>query len=136
MWVAKINNRTTVMNAATRASGLKYALVLFGVICFLIYPLALVWPSGWIWHNGGGTHYFQMICGLYAVLGFFLVRAAKAPTENKSLIEFTIWSSVVHAGVMTLQVMSDHMETGHLFGDIPALIIVASVLWYLSPERG
>jgi hypothetical protein len=40
-------------------------------IFFLIYPLGLVWPSGWQWHGGEGKYYLQMICGVYAVLGAF-----------------------------------------------------------------
>lgn len=122
------------MSPVSRAKGLKIALVLFGVICFLIYPLAVIWPSGWVWHGGGGQHYFQMICGVYAVLGWFLIRASSAPQNHKSLIGFTIWSSIVHAVIMAVQVSYDHMEIGHLVGDIPALIIVAAVLWYLSPR--
>ncbi|WP_120633563.1 DUF6632 domain-containing protein [Ruegeria sp. EL01] len=122
------------MNPESRAKGLKVALVLFGTFCFLIYPLAAIWPSGWVWHSGGGQHYFQMICGIYAVLGWFLIRASSAPQNHKSLIGFTIWSSIVHAAIMAAQVSHDRMEVGHLVGDIPALIIVAAVLWYLSPR--
>ena len=120
------------MSSESRAKGLRIALVLFGTICFLIYPLAVIWPSGWVWHGGGGQHYFQMICGIYAVLGWFLIRASSAPQSHMSLISFTIWSSIVHALIMATQVSHDHMEIGHLLGDIPALIIVAAVLWYLS----
>lgn len=76
-----------------------------------------------------------MICGIYAVLGWFLIRAAKEPAEHTSLISFAIWSSYVHAAIMALQVGSDHMEIGHLFADIPALVIVATVLWYLLPKK-
>jgi hypothetical protein len=31
---------------------LQYALVLFCAIMLLLYPLALLWPSGWAWHPG------------------------------------------------------------------------------------
>lgn len=122
------------MSTENRTKGLKVALVVFGTVCLLIYPLAMVWPSGWVWHGGGGEHYFQMICGIYAVLGLFLIRAARTPLKHNSLIEFTIWSSIVHAAIMTFQVSGDHMEIGHLGGDIPALVILAAVLWYLSPR--
>jgi len=57
------------MNDSTREKLLKAALVAFGAIFFHIYPLSLVWPSGWLWHGGEGKYYFQMICGVYAVLG-------------------------------------------------------------------
>jgi len=123
------------MNSETREKLLKAALVAFGVIFCLVYPLGLVWPSGWIWHGGEGIYYLQMICGIYAVLGIYLVIAAREPSAHRSLISFTIWSSVVHAVIMAAQALGDGHETGHLVGDVPALLLVAAVLWFLSPER-
>ena len=123
------------MNNNVREKLLKIALVAFGAIFFLIYPLGIIWPSGWQWHGGHGQYYLQMICGVYAVLGAFLIAAARNPFEHRSLISFTIWSSVAHAGIMAAQAVHDGQETGHLVGDVPALLVVAAVLWYLSPER-
>jgi hypothetical protein len=57
------------MNHSKREKLLKMALIAFVVIFFLIYPLGLVWPSGWQWHGGEGKYYLQMIYGVYAVLG-------------------------------------------------------------------
>ncbi|SRR5579883_3270169 len=114
---------------------LKIALVAIGLVFFFIYPLGLVWPSGWVWHGGAGMYYLQMICAIYAVLGAFLIAAARNPSEHRSLISFTIVSSIVHAGIMAAQAISDGREMGHLAGDVPALLIVAAVLWILLPER-
>jgi hypothetical protein len=126
---AKRSRWEEAMNNETRERYLKLALVVFGVVFWLIYPLGLVWPSGWVWHGGEGTYYLQMICGIYAVLGIFLIAAARNPAENRSLISFTIWSSVVHAAIMALQAIADGREYGHLAGDVPAL------LWFLSPTK-
>jgi DNA-binding helix-hairpin-helix protein with protein kinase domain len=123
------------VNDSTREKLLKIALMAFSAIFFLIYPLGLVWPSGWLWHGGEGKYYLQMICGIYAVLGAFLIAAARKPSEHRSLISFTIWSSVVHAGIMAAQSISDGHEIGHLIGDVPALLLVAAVLWLLSPAQ-
>jgi hypothetical protein len=123
------------MDDITRGKLLKIALFVIGAIFFTIYPLSLNWPSGWQWHGGHGQYYFQMICGVYAVLGVYLIAAARNPSENRSLISFTVWSSIVHAGIMAVQAMYDGQERGHLVGDVPALLLVAAVLWYLSPER-
>ena len=123
------------MDDITREKLLKIALVVIGAIFFTIYPLGLVWPSGWQWHSGHGQYYLQMICGIYAVLGAYLIAAARNPSEHRSLISFTVWSSIVHAGIMATQVTFDGHETGHLIGDVPALLLVAVVLWYLSPKR-
>jgi len=54
---------------------------------------------------------------------------------DASLIWFTIWSSIVHAGIMLVQAIVDETERVNLLGDIPALFLVAIVLWYLMPKR-
>ncbi|HEY6854812.1 MAG TPA: DUF6632 domain-containing protein [Mycobacterium sp.] len=108
---------------------LQIALVAFGAVMILLYPLAVVWPAGWAWHAGAPYHsdYFMMIVGLYATLGLFLWNAARRPEANISLIWFTVCSSVVHAAIMAVQSFGgDHM--GHLWGDVPALLLVAIVL--------
>jgi hypothetical protein len=109
---------------------LQFALVAFGAIMLLLYPLALVWPSGWAWHAGAPhqSDYFMMIVGIYATLGVFLLNAARDPRANLSLIWFTVWSSVVHAAVMTVQSFGHGDHLGHLWGDVPALLLVAIVL--------
>ena len=121
------------MTSTQKDKLLRFALTAFGIIFCLIYPVGLVWPAGWVWHGGHGQYYLQMICGVYAVLGIFLVLAARDPDGNRSLISFTIWSSVVHAGIMAAQAIYDGHELGHLAGDVPALLLVAAVLGFLSP---
>ena len=112
---------------------LSAALVAFGVIFCLIYPLTMVWPSGWAWHEGSpaSNDYFLMIVGIYATLGVFLVRAARDPAANASLIWFTVWSSIVHAAVMAWESMRNPAMGGHMMGDVPALLLVALVLGVL-----
>ena len=112
---------------------LKIALVVFGIAFLLIYPLSIVWPSGWAWHMGApySNDYFMMIVGVYFVLGIFLILAARDPLANRSLIWFTAVSSLVHGAIMTEQSfdMSGGMtHMGHLMGDVPALFGVAVIL--------
>ena len=123
------------MDPDTNEKILKMALRLFGVVFLLVYPLSMVWPSGWVWHGGDGVYYFQMIVGVYAVLGIFLILAASNPREHRSLISFTVWSSVVHALIMAAQAIGDESEHGHLVGDVPALLLVAVVLGVLARRR-
>jgi len=115
---------------------LQFALVLFGAVFLLVYPLAIFWPAGWAWHAGAPyeSEYFMMIVGVYATLGLFLINAARDPLANGSLIWFTIVSSVVHAGIMAVQSFGGegHMHMGHLLGDVPALLLVAIVLAVLN----
>ncbi|ORB28414.1 DUF6632 domain-containing protein [Mycolicibacterium parafortuitum] len=121
------------MTAATSYRLLRIALVVFGAVMLLLYPLALVWPSGWAWHHGAPheSQYFMMIVGIYAVLGACLCNAARRPEEHASLIWFTVWSSVVHAAIMAVQSL-DGPHRGHLWGDVPALLLVAVTLAVLT----
>jgi hypothetical protein len=113
---------------------LQIVLVLSGVTCLSLYPLAIVWPSGWAWHAGApeASEYFMMIVAIYVTLGVFLIRAALDPAANRSLIWFFVWSSVVHALVMALQALTMPMHMGHLLGDVPALLLGAIVLGGLN----
>ncbi|WP_020106527.1 DUF6632 domain-containing protein [Nocardia sp. 348MFTsu5.1] len=117
---------------------LQIALVVFGTVMLLLYPLAVVWPSGWAWHHGApyDSDYFMMIVGLYATLGAFLWNAARRPEANISLIWFTVCSSVVHAAIMTVQSFGSGHHLGHLWGDVAALLLVAVVLSVLVPVSG
>ena len=121
---------------ANRVRYLRVALVPVGLIFLLgIYPLGVVWPSGWAWGHGH-SHYLMMILGVYATLGVFLLIASKNPLAHTSLIWFTVWSSVVHAVIMAGQALADSAERGHLIGDVPALLVVAIVLAALTPRTG
>ncbi|WP_323845802.1 DUF6632 domain-containing protein [Microbulbifer magnicolonia] len=124
------------MDESSRNRYLKIALVVFGLIfIFGIYPMMMwVWPSGWGW-TPRQPEYEQMIMGIYATLGVFLIRAARNPAANASLIWFTIWSSIVHGGIMFAQALADETERANLLGDVPALFLIAAVLWFLMPKR-
>src|SRR6202142_1885707 len=101
----------------SRLKNLRIALILVGAIFLLgIYLLMIVWPSGWTWHTGH-SDYPLMIVGIYATLGVFLITAARNPLANLSLIWFTVWSSVVHGGIMAAQSFTNSMNHGHLLGD-------------------
>ena len=77
------------MSNATREKYLKYALVVVGILFLLVYPMGVVWPSGWIWHGGEGMYYLQMICGIYAVLGIYLMPRRIPPrTAASSRLRF------------------------------------------------
>jgi hypothetical protein len=123
------------VNLTTRLRFLRVALVLFGLIFLLgVYPLMMVWwPAGWRW-NPNQTEYEQMILGVYATLGVFLIIASRNPLQHRSLIWFTVWSSLAHGGIMAIQAMNMPAEHGHFLGDIPALLLVVVVLAVLMPR--
>lgn len=114
---------------------LRYALVIVGLIFLLgLFPLMHYWQSGWRW-DPPQYKYEQMIVGIYATLGIFLIIAIKNPLKHLSLIWFTVWSSIVHATIMLIQAIYDPHEYSHLWGDIPALYLVAFILAILTPKH-
>ena len=123
------------MEDQTRLRYLSIALRIFGVIFIfgLFLMMEFIFTSGWTWEPRQ-PEYEQMIIGVYAVLGVFLLIAARNPQEHRSLILFTIWSSVVHGAIMLVQALVDDGERANLVGDIPALFLVAIVLWWLLPK--
>ena len=124
------------MNTSESPKLLRIALIAVGVIFFAgIYPLTIVWPEGWAWHHTGQSMYLQTILGVYATLGIFLILASRDPLAHRSLIWFAVWSSVVHGAIMAAQSIVYPEHRGHLYGDVPALLIVAAVLTILTPRR-
>ena len=109
-------------------------LVFAGLVCLIVYPLVVVWPSGWDWGQEG-RHYLHMILVVYAVLGVFLILAARNPAAHRSLLLFTAWSSAAHGGLMAGQSLLLKEQHWHLTGDVPAMWILALGLAVLMPKR-
>ena len=67
---------------------LRVALAAVGVTFIVgIYSLVMIWPSGWAWHSGQShhlPHYLQMILGVYATLGVFLLIEPQSPPTLES----------------------------------------------------
>lgn len=117
-----------------RLRHLRLALRVFGLVfIFGVYPLTIFWPSGWAWHHGQ-SEYLQMIIAIYATLGVFLLLASNDPERHLGLISFTIWSSIAHGGTMAVQSLANAQHAPHLYGDVPALFVIAAVLGWLSPH--
>ena len=122
------------MDANTRNSYLSLAMKIFGVIFMVgVFAMMKLMPGSWGWEPHQ-PEYELMIQGMYIVLGIFLFRASSDPSANKSLIDFTIWSSAVHGGIMAYQAIVDPTEIPNFYGDIPALFLVAIVLFVLRPR--
>jgi hypothetical protein len=119
-----------------RERALQVVLTLVGLVFLVgVYPLMMfLWPSGWRWQPHQ-PEYEQMILGVYATLGVFSLIASRRPAGHRSLIAFTAWSSLVHAGIMTVQALSNSAEHAHLLGDVPALIVVGIALLVLAATK-
>ena len=124
------------MGDEQRLRYLRGALLLFGLAFVLgLYPLMLLWSSAWTWEPRQ-PEYEQMLLGVYATLGIFLILASRNPLDHLSLIWFTVWSSFVHGGFMAVQAFVDPLERANLIGDVPTLFTVAIVPAWLTPRRG
>ncbi len=124
------------MKDLDRIKYLRIALIVIGLIfIFGLWTLTVIWPSGWAWHAEGRSEYLEMILGIYATLGVFLILASRNPMMHLSLIWFTVWSSMVHALIMAFESIVNTQHIGHLWGDVAALLIVAAALAALTPRQ-
>jgi hypothetical protein len=106
------------MTESDRIKYLRVALFIVGLVfTFGIWPLTIVWQSGWAWHAGGRAAYLEMILGVCATLRVFLMIASRDPMTNKSLIWFTVWSSFVH-GQSWLFNPSLTLGTSDIYGEM------------------
>ncbi len=114
---------------------LRIVLTVVGVM-FLAGPFTLLqlWPSGFTW-DPRHTEYELFLLGTFAVLGIFLLNAARDPTRHLSLIWFAAWFSLAHGGIALIQSLRDVAERPNLLGEVPALILVGIGLMWLTPRR-
>ncbi len=75
----------------------------------------------------------MMFC-LYVTLGVFVLLAVRNPSEHRSLIGFTAWSSLVHAVVMGYQAMAGMVMRGELIGS-GVLAVIGVLLVVLAPRK-
>lgn len=94
----------------------------------------MMFPDSWMWEPRQ-PEYEQMILGVYATLGVFLLIASRKPEEHLSLIWFTAISNLVHGGIMLAQALADPADSDNLVGDVPALIALGILLVIVTPKR-
>jgi hypothetical protein len=105
---------------------LRIVLTLVGLLFVaLVYPLALFFRQ---------EPALAMMLSLYVTLGIFLLLAARNPSQNRSLIAFTAWSSFAHAAVMGSQALRNIISHGELIG-VAVLVVIGVALIVLAPMR-
>jgi hypothetical protein len=109
-----------------RERALKIILVVVGLLfCAGAYALILVWRE---------DPALAMMLSVYITLGVFLLLAARDPFRNRSLIAFTAWSSIAHAGVMGVQALRHLIARTELVG-VVALAVIGLTLIGLAPPK-
>jgi hypothetical protein len=115
----------------SRGLVLKYVMIVSGLLFLAgIYPLVM---SLWFWQHA--DEIVPMFLSLYITLGVFLLIAARNPSEHRSLIWFTAWSSFAHAGVMLVQAYNDVGGRPELFGMSAVLLVIGVPLIALAPTK-
>jgi hypothetical protein len=93
-----------------------------------------LWPTGWVWLPRQ-YEYEQMMIGVYATLGIFLIWSSRWPEAHLSLIWFIFWSNFIHGIIMGTQAIIDPAERGHLISDVAALFIAVVLFGWLTPRN-
>jgi hypothetical protein len=110
----------------SRERALKIVLLAVGLLfSALIYPVIIFFKQ---------EPALAMMFSLYVTLGIFLLLAARNPSEHRSLIAFTAWSSFVHAAVMGTQALRNLIARSELIG-VAVLIIIGIALIALAPAK-
>jgi|SRR5438477_3475710 hypothetical protein len=109
-----------------RERALKVVLVIVGLLFVAgIYPLLMMKPSP----------AEQMLGAVYVTLGVFVLLAARKPSQNRSLIAFTAWSSLAHGGIMAAQALQNVIPRADLVRAVLPLAIIGIALIALAPAK-
>ncbi len=115
----------------TRGRTLKVVLVLVG----LLFVAAVLPVFGGLRYPDQSNTGDTMMMSLYVTLGVFLLMAVRDPSEHRSLIGFTAWSSFAHAMVMSLLGFEIAAQrAGFLIGSA-LLVVIGVVLLALAPAK-
>ncbi len=120
----------------------KVLMLLFGWGMFVGLPaLFFIFPQGFQWGSHPESHYDPlspyafMLGTMYIALAIVLIRSAKAPEKHTAIIDYTIYSSVLHGALMLGQSFFVPHELMHLIGDVPMLFLMAWCFWYWHPNK-
>ena len=105
---------------------LKVVLVVVGLLFVAtIYPMLMFVKQ---------APALAMMLSVYVTLGIFLLLAARDPFANRSLIAFTAWSSLAHAGLMGMQALRNYVARTELVG-VALLAVIGVALIVLAPAK-
>ena len=85
-------------------------------------------------HPTGGTT-APMFWTILAVLGVFLLLAARNPAAYRSLIAYAVWSSFAHTAVMAVMALQLPTHRGDLLAGGAVTGLGAVLLFVLAPRQ-
>ena len=77
----------------------------------------------------------EMLAGVYALMGVFLLLALRNPAANRSLIVFSACSSLLHAAVVVVNVYLNVTPRGELLRVVVPLVVIGVGLIMLAPLK-
>ena len=102
----------------------------------IIYPLYMdLQHSSWLLVQKNATE--PMFLSFFIPVGvFFLPRAAKRPSEHRSMIALAAWWDISHGAVMTIQTAKSWTHGVHRnFADVIVALVIGGVLLALLPAK-
>ena len=114
-----------------RERALQAVLVVLGLLMVVtnVYPLMTSFLAG-LRPTAGTTA--PMFWTILAVLGVFLMLAARNPSAHRSLIAYTVWSSFAHTAVMALMAIQLPTKRGELLAGMVVTGLGALLLFVLA----
>jgi hypothetical protein len=120
-----------------RQRALQVVLVVEGLIFSSLgyFLFEMLWHARWL---TGHNDVMPMFLSLYAALGVCLLVAVRQPAKHRSLIAFAGWSSLAHAGTMTVmsaQAAAQGMHRKDSPQDIVMFVVIGVVLLVTLPAK-
>jgi len=106
--------------------------LLYVALTFFLYKDLL--HSSWLLAQKNETE--PMFLSFYIALGFFLLLAARKPSEYRSLIAFAAWQSLAHSAVMAAETVEAYSHgVRRDYADVIVAAVIGVVLLALVPAR-
>lgn len=100
-------------------------------------PLPSILESLLRWGPGGAEQYEQMICLVYFIWGFFLIKASKEAHDHAMFLDFTLVADAAHTSLMMMMAITNASDRIHLLGDVLgswAILLPFGYFWVTRPQ--
>jgi len=120
------------MSKRDRAQQVVLVVLGLGTIVTNVYALVTFFQAGLRPNEGTAA---PMFWAILAMLGVFLVLAARNPSAYRSLIAYAAWSSVAHTAIMALMAMQLPTRRGELLVGAAVAGLGAVLLFVFAPRK-
>ncbi len=118
---------------STRERAQQIVLLVLGLLIVVSNISPLVTSLLSLRPTGGTTA--PMFYTILAVLGVFLVLAARNPSAYRSVIAYAVWSSFAHTAVMAVMAIQLPTKRGELLAGVAVTGLGAALLFVFAPRK-